>query len=501
MSVDNDITPSEVIIQDLYSQLNRRGQKAGKASLEISDKEIIELIFDKVQQPSYPLFAEAFQLLSYIKNGCPDYDERVFNVLKMLIHSSDFSAQHEVISAISDDFYVWSDHFSFKGIKALVDDHLQMREIFRYMHFDAFFNSMEIYEAAIRDLDFDKSMVHDTYQFSYKENHIIGEYKHFLKIHRTIVTSLLQVFSYLAVDTDKSKELYEEIVSLISELNYLNIFTRKDDPVHLAEEAFMMSVAPDYRITDKNTASRILDLADLALREGNFNGKVFKVLPYITVTELHLFRIQQILESALSHDSKIMQQAFETVIMDLEIWLPFLKTEHVNTMINMPVLVDAGHGALKSIHLDLKQLIKVMNILEHVAERQFFHPIYLENLLFSVLNKLVKDGRKIYIRRMAVVASLRAHCNLFRNHRDLYDGYHPYFYDNLLAGLTWMDKLWNENSYLCGEMLQVIRANEPLFGLYSDDFDSQLEQTPKDIEGMIEKIRDGWMRSARLSVV
>ena len=501
MSDDNGIPPSEVIIQDLYSQLNRRCKKAGNARLRISEKKIIELIFARAQEFGVPLSAEAFQLLPYIKNGDIDYDERVFNVLKMLFHSSDFNAQNEAVSAISDNFYVWSRYFSFKRFKDLVDDHLQMRNIFRYMHFDSFFNSMEIYEAVIRDLDFDYSMVHDTYRFSNKEIHIIGEYKHLLKVHKTVVTSLLQVFSYLAVDKDKSKQVYEEIVSYISDLDYLDVFTRKDDPVHLAEEAFLMSGTRDYRVTDQNTASHILDLADLSAREGNFDRNAFFLLPYITVNDLHSFRIQQILKSALSPDSKIRQKAFETMIMDFEIWLTFVTTEHVNYMINMPLLVNADQDSLKNIRLDLKQLIKVMNILENVAERKFFHPIYLENLLFGTLIKLVKNGRRFYIRRMAIVVSLRLHANLFRNHPDLYDGYHPYFYDNVLQTLGCMNRLWNGNSYLCEKMLQVIRENESLFGIYPSDFELEKKQSTNDVERMVEKIRVDWINSVRLSVI
>ena len=361
---------------------------------------------------------------------------------------------------------------------------------------------MEIYEAALNDVDHDKSIIHDISQFSYEENNILSEYKHLHKIKKRIVTALLQVFSYVAVDANKSRQLYDEIVSFVSDLNYLSEFTKKEDPVHAVVEEFAIyGNTPDYCITDKNTARHILDLADLSVREGNFDNKVFVMLPYIKVTDLHLFRIQQILKSALSPDSEISEETFAIMIIAFERWLPYLTTEHIKYLINIPMLVHPEQESSRNIRLEFKQLLTVMNIIEHVAERKFWHPIYLENLIFSMLNKIVDEGRKIYIRRMAIVASLSIHSNLFRSHPDIYDGYHPYYYDNLYGVLGGMQKVWSGGSHVCLRMLQIIIENDKLFGVYPSEPDPQKQQNAGNIEQIIEKIRKNWVQSGRLSVI
>ena len=200
MSENDSNHSAEELSRHLIVQLKGCFKRVGKPRIQISDKKIIDQIFDTVQKPGDPLFAEVFQLLPYIKNEALDCNAKIFDILKKVFHSSEFNTLNKVVSAISDDFYVWSDYFSFKSIKALVNDHPQMKELFRYSDFDAFFNSMEIYEAALNDSDFDKSLIHDVSQFSHEENNVLSEYKHLRKIKRIIVTSLLQVFSYVAVD-------------------------------------------------------------------------------------------------------------------------------------------------------------------------------------------------------------------------------------------------------------------------------------------------------------
>ena len=493
---------AEELIRHLIVQLKGCFNRVGKNRIQISDNKIIDLIFDTVQKPGDPLFAEAFQLLPYIKNEALDCNAKVLDSLKYVFHSAEYNTLNKVVSDISGDFYVWSDYFSFKSIKALVNDHPQMKELFSYKDFDAFFNSMEIYEAALNDVDHDKSIIHDISQFSYEENNILSEYKHLHKIKKRIVTALLQVFSYVAVDANKSRQLYDEIVSFVSDLNYLSEFTKKEDPVHAVVEEFAIyGNTPDYCITDKNTARHILDLADLSVREGNFDNKVFVMLPYIKVTDLHLFRIQQILKSALSPDSEISEETFAIMIIAFERWLPYLTTEHIKYLINIPMLVHPEQESSRNIRLEFKQLLTVMNIIEHVAERKFWHPIYLENLIFSMLNKIVDEGRKIYIRRMAIVASLSIHSNLFRSHTDIYDGYHPYYYDNLYGVLGGMQKVWSGGSHVCLRMLQIIIENDKLFGVYPSEPDPQKQQNAGNIEQIIETIRKNWVQSGRLSVI
>ena len=505
MSENDSNHSAEELIRHLIVQLKGCFKRVGKPRIQISDKKIIDLIFDKVQKPGDPLFAEVFQLLPYIKNEALDCNAKIFDSLKKVFHSSEFNTLNKVVSAISDDFYVWSDYFSFKSIKALVNDHPQMKELFSYKDFDAFFNSMEIYEAALNDVDHDKSIIHDISQFSYEENNILSEYKHLHKIKKRIVTALLQVFSYLAVDANKSKQMYDEIASFVSDLDYLSEFSKKEDPVHVLESEFLKSDKnPRKLITGKDTANCILDFAELKIKEGVFDSRIFQLLPVIHVkglTDLHSYRIQRIVQSAFSPDSEISQQVFEQMLFDLERWLPYLTTVHIKSFIDSPLLAHAHQESLQLVRLDLKELLTVMNIIEHVAERKFWHPIYLENLIFGMLNKIVEGGRKIYIKRMAIVASLSIHSNLFRNHPDIYDEYHPYFYDNLWGVLRDMQKVWNGSSRVCLRMLKIIRENDKLFGVYPSEPDLQKQQNARNIEKIVEKIRKNWVQSGRLSVV
>ena len=53
----------------------------------------------------------------------------------MYFHSAEYNTLNKVVSDISGDFYVWSDYFSFKSIKALVNDQPQMKELFKYKRF------------------------------------------------------------------------------------------------------------------------------------------------------------------------------------------------------------------------------------------------------------------------------------------------------------------------------------------------------------------------------
>ena len=506
MSNDNVNPPADELLRDLYSQLNKISNIAGKGGIVISDKKVIDVIFGEVKKCNAPQFIEAFKLLPYIEGVGQDYSKSIFGILKQIIHLSEFSASlsEKVISAISSDFYAWSDYFTLANIKEIVKKDDLSEEIFKSKGIDHFFNSIEIYENAATGIKVDRSLLHDTALYSTEENLIFNEGKHLLKIKRTMVISLLRALTNRFDNADESKKKFDDLDSFVCDLNYLTEFSKKTDPEQVAVNEFVKSDRINYLITDKETAKQVLDLADLRIKEGNFDRVVFSLLPYIKVEgeslyDLHSFRIQRILQSALSPGSKIIQQISEIMIFDIERWLSNLTTEHIKYLIDVPMLAHAEQESLNIVRLDFKQLLKVMNIIDNVAERKFNHPVYLEFLLFSVLNNIVENGRKIYIKRIAVVASLSIHANLFRNHPDLYGGYHPYFYNKLLSNLKGMQQVWNGDSHLCLKMLQLIGENDKLFGVYPKKLGFQ-KQTARNVEKIVEKIRKNWMESARLAV-
>ena len=73
---------AEELIRHLIVQLKGCFNRVGKNRIQISDNKIIDLIFDTVQKPGDPLFAEAFQLLPYIKNEALDCNAKVLDSLK-----------------------------------------------------------------------------------------------------------------------------------------------------------------------------------------------------------------------------------------------------------------------------------------------------------------------------------------------------------------------------------------------------------------------------------
>ena len=64
-----------------------------------------------------------------------------------------------------------------------------------------------------------------------------------------------------------------------------------------------------------------------------------------------------------------------------------------------------------------------------------------------------------------------------------------------------MQKVWNGSSRVCLRMLQIIRENDKLFGVYPSEPDPQKQQNAGNIEQIIETIRKNWVQSGRLSVI
>ena len=87
MSNDNVNPPADELLRDLYSQLNRISNIAGKGGIVISDKKI-DVIFGEVKKCNAPQFIEAFKLLPYIEGVGQDYSKSIFDMQCTAVYRS-----------------------------------------------------------------------------------------------------------------------------------------------------------------------------------------------------------------------------------------------------------------------------------------------------------------------------------------------------------------------------------------------------------------------------
>lgn len=457
-------------------------------TIEISNKEHSDIIFRQLV-PGNPLFFKAFQLLPYIRSQNPEqHKKEVIRILKDVFYSNNLYVTTKVISIISNKFHTWSAYLSLEVVKDIIEDSPEWKNESDFLNFNDFLRVIEIYENAIKNFTYEHSLMYD---LSHKREDVLSRNDHFFHIQKFATISSLNILVYLPFDSKQAYQMYNDFIEYDRDLPELNSKNNGKIFQILEDEFLKLEKSSNYVLSDKKKANHVLSEMNLVNNGGKgvFKPEIFSLLPYINVEDpfnLYSFRIKRAIKSVLlSLDVEVLKPALHIIFSDFEKYSPYISQSDIGYLIESPIWMDETMNPL--FKRELKEIMAVMRIISNdirnLGTKNF---IYLENIVIDELSGTIESAQTLYLKRLAVFASLNIYTHLFENYPTIYENPHPYFYDNLKTVLDDIVEFWDKDSYLCQLMLEIIRKNDSLFKIEPN----QLDLKASNIQSTIEEIKN-----------
>ena len=480
-----ELTQEQTVIRDYTTQLKMH------SSVSIADYNEAGIIFNTISEGyKNEFFLEAFELLPYIQLSNPNYfNKKIFKAINSAFHSADHTTLIRMIAVISDHFHIWSHYFSFENIEMIFSQSPKWKLIFPEDFYELFY-PVKSYLKAIEILE-NKRVRGPRFLNEIRHNGM-SETEHFFKLRKFAVISFLNTFAYLAVNPEKSEEIYNELMNSLPDFYYLDSMKNLEYNEKMIKEEYNKAVKykNHYVLKDAQIASQVLNAVDLNVGQIKFQYEAFALIPYIQVSDpldFYSYRTQNAVKSILlTQNVEILYQTLPVLFDNFEKWSAYINLEDLIYLKKSPVWYEEKSSrVLMPVYSTIEEIIDISSIL-HNAHYSKQSLNFLESTLDTVLLDYIGNGQNAYIKRLAVLASLKVYAHLFERYSPLYEK-HLYFYHNLMAVLDKMALLWDENSHVCSSMLDVILANDQLFEVFVENKNSAKQLS--NIHELIEKIR------------